>query len=253
MKNLTYILPVIENNKELLNTCLESLSFNDGEILHIVGPSNVIDKVDTTVCGSNANIVLIENDEKTDYISQVNVGVKRCKTTYFSIIQFDDKYSKKWTEHVEEYTKHFTDVSVFLPLIELYSDKFKHIVGLSNELSWSTSYVNELGYIDNDALTTFYDFNICGGVFKTEDFIECGCLKPSLKIASVYELLLRMCELGKKIYVIPKIGYTHTVERENSFTTLHTKEISKEEGEWLIKTAQEEKYFKEDRNKIYKK
>lgn len=253
MKNLTYILPIIENNSEFLNRCFKSLSFEDGEFLYIVGPSNVIDKVDTSVCGENASVVLIENNENTDYITQINEGVKRCETAYFSIIQFDDIYSPTWFKHVETHMKHFEDVSVFLPLIELMSDKTKRVVALSNELSWSSSYVNELGFIDNDALSSFYDFNIYGGVFKTSDFIESGCLKPSLKIASTYELLLRYCELGKKIYVIPKIGYTHTIERDDSYSTTISKNITREEGEWLIKTAQEEKYFKQDRNKTYSK
>jgi hypothetical protein len=51
------------------------------------------------------------------------------------------------------------------------------------------------------------------------------------------------------IYVIPKIGYFHTIGREGSYMTLAKQEISQEEGKKLIELARQEYFFKEDRNK----
>ena len=92
------------------------------------------------------------------------------------------------------------------------------------------------------------DFNCTGGLFKTEDFISLGGLKKSLKIAAWYEFLMRVCYKSKKIYVLPKIGYLHTVGREDSYMEQMQKTLTQEEGKFLIDTARQEYFFKEDRN-----
>jgi hypothetical protein len=90
-----------------------------------------------------------------------------------------------------------------------------------------------------------------GAIFNTNDFIEYGGLKKSLMIASTYEFLLRMTYNSKKIFTIPKIGYIHTFGNPESYTMKMANSIQQKHGEWLIKLAQEEKYFKEDRNKKF--
>ena len=90
-----------------------------------------------------------------------------------------------------------------------------------------------------------------GAIFNTNDFIEYGGLKKSLMIASTYEFFLRMAYNSKKIFTIPKIGYIHTFGNPESYTMKMANSIQQKHGEWLIKLAQEEKYFKEDRNKKF--
>lgn len=256
MKNLTYIIPVIEFKKDYLDDCLKSLSLSDGEQLIIVGPSNVlfeIKKEFSDFMGAHKTVFTIENNNKTDFCSQINLGVEHCTTEYFMIVEFDDKITSTWVKNVENYIKHKNDVSLFLPIIELVDDKTKQTRALSNELSWSTAFVNELGEIDSECLDNYYDFQIVGGVFKRSDFVRAGGLKPSLKIASAYELLLRFNHNGFKIFTIPKIGYRHTFDREGSYMVISQTSITNEEGEWLIKTAKEEKLYHEDRNKTFSK
>ena len=118
-------------------------------------------------------------------------------------------------------------------------------------IAWSASFANEIGFIDLDCLDTYMDFNVTGSFIKTEDFISIGGLKPSLKIAAWYEFLLRACHNSLKVFVVPKVGYSHTLSREGSYMNETKKDISPEEGKWLIATAKEEYFFKEDRKKKY--
>lgn len=256
MKNLTYIIPVIEFKKDYLDNCLKSLSLTDGEQLIIVGPSTVlfeINKEFSDFMGANKTVFTIENNEKTDFCSQVNLGVEHCNTEYFMIVEFDDEITPTWVKNVEKYIKYKNDVSLFLPIIELVDDKNRDTRALANELSWSTAFVEELGEIDAECLDNYYDFQIIGGVFKRTDFVKAGGLKPSLKIASAYELLLRFNHNGFKIFTIPKVGYYHTFGRDGSYMVDVQTSITKDEGEWLIKTAKEEKLYHEDRNKVFVK
>jgi hypothetical protein len=59
---------------------------------------------------------------------------------------------------------------------------------------------------------------------------------------------MRSAYKNKNIHVIPKIGYVHTVDREDSYMSEIQKNISQEEGRFLIETARKEYFFKEDRN-----
>ena len=74
--------------------------------------------------------------------------------------------------------------------------------------------------------------------------ISIAKFKPSMKIVSWYEFLLRFAYKKKKIYVVPKIGVyrPYKTEEEN---------LSKDEVEWLITTARQEYFFTEDRNKKF--
>mgnify|MGYP003550623004 FL=1 len=61
-----------------------------------------------------------------------------------------------------------------------------------------------------------------------------------------------MSHNDKKIYVIPKIGYEHYLNVDNSlsstFATIETDEI-----DFWFKTAQDEYVYKTDRKKTYEK
>jgi hypothetical protein len=88
-------------------------------------------------------------------------------------------------------------------------------------------------------------------VFNIKDWLEVGGLKPSIKITFWYEWMLRATSKGKKIFVIPKVGYNHTLGRENSLVETYKKEIDKDETQWWFDLAKRESYFKEDRKKTY--
>ena len=68
-----------------------------------------------------------------------------------------------------------------------------------------------------------------------------------------YEFLLRITKNGKKVYVIPKVGLNHYVDRENSLYDTYRKTIDEEESQWWYELAQKECFYLNDRNKVYEK
>lgn len=254
MKDLTIIIPVHKFNdaiKPLLTKAYNSvISMGNDTNIMIVGPVDVINNCKNTL--NDDKIIYLENNENIDFCSQVNLGAKNCKTKYLSILEFDDVFKKNWLKNVETYMKFKSDVSIFLPLTEIVSTDGK-MLSFINEVALASAFSNELGYLDLDCLQVYMDFNVTGSIINAEDFNEVGGLKASLKIASWYELLMRFCHNGKKIYVIPKVGYSHMINRDDSLMKKEQEEISPEEGAWLIKTAQQEYFFKEDRKKTFNK
>lgn len=259
MENVSYIIPLNEYNKEIekrLKKALNSLDDVDGneddEIL-FVGPQKVIEKAASLLSKKNhKEVTLVANEEKTDFFNQVNTAVFSCTTPFFSILEFDDAYKPYWNTEAQRYGT-AVNASIILPLNEFTIDG--EFSSLGNEIVWSSVFAEKenetLGFISIDTLDTFFDFNITGALIRTEDFISLGGLKPSLKIAAWYEFLLRAAYNKKVIYVVPKVGYEHTVQRKGSYTDTAYKTISAEEGKWLIATAKQEYFFKEDRNKIF--
>jgi len=246
MKNVTWIIPVHKFNKTIgtfLKHAVDSISKMEGNgknTISIVGPESIQEKV-KKIC---ENAEFIVNSGKTDMATQVNAAVMQCVTPYFSVIEIYDTFKPYWNVVAQEYA--VNGESVILPIVELKRED--KIVSMGNTIAWSPSFANEIGMIDLDCLNTYMDFNVTGALIKTEDFISLGALKPSLKIAAWYEFLLRAAYNGKKILVVPKIGYTHTIGEENDYMAAAYADIKPEEGGWLIETAKKEYFFKEDRN-----
>lgn len=249
MKDLTIIIPVHEYN-EIIKNALASID-EDSSVL-IVTVQDAYEKVNSLVSNMQLknNIEVLLNTGDSDFCSQVNLGVSNCNSKWFSILEFDDTFKPTWFKNVEKYINFNPEVSIFLPLTELVNPEGK-FVSFTNEAAWATSFSNEIGFIDLDCLEDYFNFNLTGGVFNTDDWNEKGGLKSSMKISFWYEFMLRMTYNEKKIMVIPKIGYTHLIGRENSLMNQYQTTISPEEGEWWIKTAKNEYFFKKDRKKTY--
>ena len=252
MKNLTYILPVHIYNKDVerylkrLFSSLENVDSKNKEKLLIIGPAGVLDKVKEIVEKTTLkNTSFIENED-TNIFTQINNGVLKCTTKFFSILELDDEVMPFWPSVAEPYVEAKKDVSLFLPIVHLKDEKNGNSA-LSNEVAWASSFSDELGYIDLGALENYMDYIISGGICKTEDFISSGMLKPSLSIASTYEFLLRFAYSGKKIYVVPKCGYIHYVNRDGSFYKTETERITNDEAMEYIKLAKKEYFFENDR------
>ena len=206
MKDLTIIVPIInmtkEENQNLLKTAIESV--DDSQII-IVGPEEDIKIVDDLKLNKIVR-VLVNTSDNTSYPFQVNLGVKEVKTTYFSILEFDDRYTDIWFKNVEQYMENdVEDTFAFLPLIEVIDSKLGP-VGYANEAVWASSFSEEIGCYDLECLDGYFDFMTSGGVFRTQDFISLGMLKASIKLSFWYEFMLRATYKGKRIFVIPKVG-----------------------------------------------
>lgn len=256
-KDITVIVPIHEFNDEIkmylekaFDSC-NNLKADEFELM-VVGPSTVIQEVEN-MGGIDARIkkTFIENKGETDFCSQINLAAKECKTQYFSVLEFDDVYRPKWFENFYKYSENKPDVSLFLPLGEMF-DTDGQFYSFLNEVVLATSFSTELGYIDLECLKVYYDFNVTGGIFKTEDFLSVGGLKSSIKIAFWYEFLMRMCHNGMKIFVVPKLSYRHTIGRNGSLMVYNKENIDQKEAEFFYRLASQEYTFKKDRKKEYK-
>lgn len=252
MKDLTVIIPVHEYDesvKVLLDKAVESFvnaNTNNEAILMFVGPKKVVTAIKKDYPGNK-----YVTSEKTSFTTMINAAVDSCKTFYFSILEFDDVFTEKWFYNVEKQILTGENISVYLPLTEVIDFKTKETIGYSNEAVWASSFSEEIGYLDIEALQNYMGFTTSGGVFKTDDFKDVGMLKESMELTFWQEFLLRAMHNGKKIYVIPKVGYNHTAYRENSITDKYSKTLKPEEVDFWVDMAKKEYFFKKDRNKSF--
>lgn len=258
MKDLTVIVPLIEYKDEHLrffnrsiNSIINADASSEVSVIFI-GPSSAIKEVKNNFEFGEREVLFIENNKNTELQFQVNKAVKDVKTTYFSVLEFDDSYTNRWFNTVENYSTHQPDTSLFLSLMEVFDDQKPEVggVGYANEPVWASSFSDEIGFVDNECLKNYYNFIVSGGVFKKSDFLAVGGLKNNIKVFFWYELLLRMTHNDKRVYVIPKIGYEHYVNvvdsLSNTFMTMDSKEL-----DFWFSTAQEEYLYKTDRKKVY--
>lgn len=255
MKDITVIIPILLEAyshplDQMLNKAVDSVraaaeNYKGGKVkLLIVRPS---DEATDDLYFPNIEYKYIYNKGNTDYCSQVNLGVENVDTEFFSILEFDDWYSPKWFKMFDEYYNTNEDVSVFLPINVLHSQK-ENTSEFVNEIVWASSFSSEMGVIDFECLENCASFNLTGGIFKTSDWLK---YKPSIKVAFNYEYLLRATSKNKKqkIYVIPKEGYHHELFREGSLVDQYVKEIPEETNPLWFELARREYSYDEDRNK----
>lgn len=253
MKDITVIIPLHKHDEEtekLLTRAIDSVPSDYKVIISTTHECfdslNGVSTRDGVTCVYNA-----DDESKSDFSTLVNYGVTNVETHYFSILEYDDEYTSIWFNNVETYIEYKPETSVFLPLNDLIDFNNNKFVGYGNEAPWASSFSNEIGYIDNDCLQQYFDFYLTGAVFNTADWVACGGLKPSIKLTFWYEFLLRVTNGGKKVFVVPKIGYKHYVNRKGSLFDEYRDVVSEKESSWWFETAKKESFFKNDRNKTY--
>ena len=274
MKGIDIIIPVHkydDNVKALLTRCIRSLkdmsleTKNDIKLdVHVVGPDSlpsyeIMNLIEWKEEFNTFNVSV--NEGELDFCSQVNFATNElCKNDYFMVVEYDDAVMPKWLNMVSPYIEKRKKCPMFLPLVEVYDikevSKPKYYI---NEMGWSSSFSDkELGCLSTDTLLDFCNFSITGAIIDKNKFNKAGGLKPSIKLSFGYELMLRLSHLYKvsqttdgDLFVVPKVGYFHFVNREDSLTSDYYRDMSKEEGAWWIKLATEEYTYKKDRKKIY--
>lgn len=195
------------------------------------------------------DIELIINDGDTDFQSQINLGVSKINTDYFSILEFDDEYSTTYFYNMEKYIKSYPDIDIFLSMIVEINDK-NEAIKLTNEIVWAQQFVGEngeMGFLNLNAIKQNTDFKISGAVINKEEFNNIGKLKKNIKLTFNYEFLLRALNNACKIFTIPKIGYKHLTIRENSLFDYYNKNMSMNERKFWFETANKESNFMNDR------
>lgn len=257
MTNLTVIIPLVayvDDHKTYYDRSINSLVAADAaEELSVifVGPDSALKAAKEYDLGKR-EVLYLTNNKNTDLANQVTKAVKDVKTEWFSVLEFDDDFMPYWFSEVEKYMASQSDTALFLPLMEVYDQQKPELgaVAYANEPVWASSFSEEIGFIDTGALKNHYNFIVSGGVFRKSDFVGVGGLKCSIKVFFWYELLLRLCHNGKKVFVIPKVGYNHYVNREGSLTSIY-QGMEQAEIDFWFSTAQDEYVYKTDRKKTY--
>ena len=199
---------------------------------------------------SGVTVNFIENKGDFDFSSQVNLGVKNAKSKWVSILEFDDEYSSIWFKNVNRFVKAYPEVDAFLPLV-VDTDEKGMFVGFTNEATFAASLNSEIGYLTNDVLMAYQNFQSSGMVIKKETYLENGGFKSSMRLTFVYEFLLRLTYNSVNIMTIPRIGYKHMNLREGSIFWNYkngNEKISDKEVSFWIESAKKEHFFTSDRN-----
>jgi hypothetical protein len=265
MKNITILLPVHKLEDDdfiMLNNALSSIEeFNDDVIVKIIIPSDLKEKLDTFIDLNTFGIRLeigqvINTTTNTEFTNQINLGIQSCETEWFSILEIDDEYTKTWLPSVKEYTNHFKNVDVFLPVIKDINVEGEFL-SFTNESLWAYGFTEKQGVLDRDVLLEYQNYQTSGGIYRTNVIKENGMYKTNIKLTFSYEFLLRLLNNGVIIMGIPKIGYQHVNFRENSLFWLYKNDekmkIDEDETKFWVDTAKKEYFFKNKRDISYVK
>ena len=267
--SISIIIPIHEYNDELsllVNEAVDSIVKQEGieklpQIL-LVYPA----ELDAAIIGfrdsiirkhqgknqdklNNENFILIKNEGKTDYQSQVNLAVESVTTDYFSVLEFDDEFAPTYFKNVKKYIKTYPEIDIFLTMMIEVNEKDEGIK-LTNETVWAQQFVGEngeMGYLNANALKQYTDFKLSGAVIKKSEFKNLGGYKVNIKLTFMYEFLLRALNNASKIFSIPKIGYKHLATREGSLFSDYLKNMPIDERKFWFETATKESNFMNDR------
>lgn len=195
------------------------------------------------------NVNLLQWDETPNFQSQLNHGIKNCSGKWISIFEFDDEYSNIWFDNVGKYIQSFPDVQMFLPVV-VETDEKGVFAGFTNEATFAANFTQEIGFLTNDTLQEYQNFQTSGSVIKKQLLEDFGYMKSSMKLTFVYEFLLRLTYNSATVMTIPKLGYKHTNLREGSIFWNYKygeDKMLEDEVKFWIKTAKQEYFFVDDR------
>jgi hypothetical protein len=188
-----------------------------------------------------------------NFSNQINFGIENANTEWVSIFEFDDEYASIWFDNFNKYKNYYNDVDVFLPVVVDTNEKGV-FAGFTNEAVFAANFAQEMGYLTNDILQDYQNFQTSGMVFRKKVFSDFGGFKPSIKLTFVYELFLRWTYNSVKIMSIPRIGYKHSNMREGSLFWNYKNgddRMVDDEVKFWVQTAKKEYFFPEDRSIKY--
>lgn len=259
MKNnlsLSVILPIKSSKakdfKEYFDKAIDSLKnqkveFEELVIVHTQEESlvSLLNEYDF----GNLTVSKLVWDKEPNYCAQVNYGIKNSKGTWVSLFEFDDEYSNIWFDNIMKFSKSYPNVQMFLPVV-VETDEKGMFAGFTNEATFAANFTQEIGFLTNETLQDYQNFQTAGSVFKKSLIEDFGGFKESIKLTFVYEFLLRMSYNSVSIMTIPRLGYKHTNLREGSifwnYKYGEPKMVDDEVRFW-IQTAKKEYFFTDDR------
>ena len=256
MKKITIILPIHKidgDYKEMLTNAISSIEdFHNDVTLSIVCPTKVKEELNNL--SNKLKITFVENKGNTDFCSQINLGIEKCETEWFSIFEIDDEYRPIWLKSMNEYLNIYSDVDVFLPIIRDINQEGT-FVNFTNESAWAYGFTELQGFIDNEVLLEFQNYQTSGGLYRTQVIKDNGSLKENIKLSFSYEFLLRLTHNGVRIMTVPRIGYQHVNMREDSlfwsYRNNEENKLQEKEVKFWLDTAKKEFFFKNKREVNY--
>jgi hypothetical protein len=257
-KNITAILPlhkINEDYKTMLSNAVNSMeNFHNDVKLLIVCPSEVKGEIDTMNLSETIEISYNVHTGDTDFVSQVNRGIQNCQTEWFTILEVDDEFKSIWLKSVTQCVAENPEVDVFLPVVKDINVEGK-FVSFTNESVWAYGFTEKQGFLDNEVLLEFQNFQTSGGLYRTQVIIDNGLIKDNIKLTFSYELFLRLTHNGVKVLTVPRIGYQHLNFRPDSlfweYKNNDETKLSEDEAKFWLETAKKEFFFKNKRDVNY--
>jgi len=256
MKKITILLPIHKidgDYKEMLSNAISSIEdFHNDVILSIVCPTKIKEELNNL--SNKLEITFVENKGNTYFCSQINLGIEKCETEWFSIFEIDDEYRPIWLKTMNEYLNIYSDVDVFLPIIRDINQDGT-FVNFTNESAWAYGFTELQGFIDNEVLLEFQNYQTSGGLYRTQVIKDNGSLKENIKLSFSYEFLLRLTHNGVRVMTVPRIGYQHVNMREDSlfwsYRNNEENKLQENEVKFWLDTAKKEFFFKNKREVNY--
>jgi len=250
--DLTIIIPIVkwdEQVKEQLDRALDSVALQTVRPKNIVFSSLPLDNEEYNIYlkktieeFKNFDIVVsgVQSPDGSTVPDLINNGVN--KTKYFTILEPSDMFEKTWFENVERYMSHDQDISMYLPIVKMFTPDGQFI-RFYNEAYWANGFTDDLGYVSEEALKTMFDMNITGSIINTQDFKDVGGLKTNIKLYYWYEFMLRFVYNKKNAFVIPKSLYNHIYVKPT--------DITEKEAKFYWDASLQEYYYKNQRDLEY--
>jgi glycosyltransferase involved in cell wall biosynthesis len=254
--SLSIILPIKSSKSRDFNdyfekaiTSIKSQTVEVEELLIVhTSEESLIDHLNGYDFGT-LNVTKLLWDKDPNYCEQINYGVKNAKGVWVSLFEFDDEYSSIWFKNVKKYIDSYPQTQVFLPVV-VETDEKGVFAGFTNEATFAANFSQEMGFLSNETLQEYQNFQTSGCVIKKEVIEDFGGFKSSIKLTYVYEFLLRLTYNSVSIMTIPKLGYKHSNMREGSIFWNYKfgdQKMLEDEVKFWIQTAKKEFFFVDDR------
>lgn len=219
------------------------------EIVIVVTPEEKLNSIIDSYDFGDLNVNKVIWDKQPSFASQVNFGIENASGKWVSIFEFDDEYANIWFDNVRKYMEFYPMVQAFLPIV-VDTDEKGAFAGFTNEAVFAANFAQEVGYLTNDILQDYQNFQSSGMVIRKDVIEDFGGFKTSIKLTFVYEFLLRLTYNSVSIMSIPRLGYKHTNMREGSLFWNYkfgNEKMLDEEVKFWVQSAKKEYFFKEDR------
>jgi glycosyltransferase involved in cell wall biosynthesis len=258
--NLSIVLPIksslVRDFDEFFKKSIESVtnqSVSPKELVIVHSSEQTLVDYLSSFDFGTLNVKLCKFDGEPNYSKQINLGVSESSGEWVSFFEFDDEYSSIWFKNVKKYMDVYPEVDAFLPIVVDVDNK-SVFAGFTNEATFAANFSQEVGYLTNETLLSYQNFQSSGMVIKKSVLEDYGCFKESFKLTFSYEFLLRMTYNSVKIMTIPKIGYKHINLREGSIFWGYKngdEKLSENEVKFWLSSAKKEYFFPNDRNIKY--